>query len=783
MFAGPNSSEPVPSIPAEALDELRSYEFDALSKSHDDLIRLVVYMYQDLHLLELFMIRPSTLASFVKAVSLEYHANPYHNFHHSADVAQTIYYYIIKSNVRDIISPLDILALVTSALCHDVGHPGQNNAFQINTQSEFARLYNDSSVLESHHAAKTFEILRRNEYPAIEDARDAQKMMAFFARKKNGEHIDSEKSLNILSTLSNSQFKEARKNMIGMILQTDMAKHFEMTAKLSGLSKKSQESDEPLLSPDNRDDREFLCSVLLHCADISNVTKPFRVGKKWADCVRDEFYQQGDLEKMYGLPVSPYMDREDSNQARTTLNFIDFVAAPLFTSVNILLRGLEVTCSELAQNRQKWQDILEQQLSDPPPLPVIPTQPSVAAPSISMTVGPEEPSITINQASASTISSPMLSIASPATSSLLTPDGVKRDQREMEKMAYRRRSVMVFQTLSQADETARKRSGSKSVEGRLLPANWLGMGLPGMGGLPVLEEAKVDAVQIVPHIETKPKKASPPEGMKKNQSSSSVEASKQKQDTMQHSHGQSTTQSSSGAGVLKSVHKHGNTPPESSGHRLQNASDPDRRQSHDEPSPLNPIKPHGMSSSLPQSQADSKFSPPISSTMKSSLDLPSKVSVQSHSTHSTSVSKRTPMGAINPSNAVTTKVRGGNTANTSAEMNTLSTHPNTAQKSRPMSGASANHTSSNSSIGSHASASNTMNSVPRNKARVAPPVSASAGIKMAETAQIYAVDSLPYTTGGAPRKGERKANTSLNALDTSNTKALPPLRNPQKKAA
>jgi 3'5'-cyclic nucleotide phosphodiesterase len=39
-------------------------------------------------------------------------------------------------------------------------HPGYNNAFAVATQTKEAVLYSDDSVLERHHAFKTFELLR-----------------------------------------------------------------------------------------------------------------------------------------------------------------------------------------------------------------------------------------------------------------------------------------------------------------------------------------------------------------------------------------------------------------------------------------------------------------------------------------------------------------------------------------------------------------------------------------------------------------------------------------------
>eukprot|EP00002_Diphylleia_rotans_P033439 TRINITY_DN7110_c0_g1_i5.p1 TRINITY_DN7110_c0_g1~~TRINITY_DN7110_c0_g1_i5.p1 ORF type:complete len:944 (-),score=192.91 TRINITY_DN7110_c0_g1_i5:877-3708(-) len=450
------SSEVVPQIPGDILEALRSCSFEIFSKSYDELKKCVLYMFQDLRLIENFMIRPSVLYNFLSGLADEYRANPYHNFRHAIDVTQTVYFYLITTSARDVLQPLDMLALMLSALGHDVGHPGQNNAFQINTQSEIARIYNDTSVLENYHAAKTFEILRSHEYPRDEISRDPTYFLQYLNRKRNGDYDTIPTSTNVLQSLTGAQFKEVRKNMISMILQTDMAKHFDMTAKLGALAKKVDTEDESL-SSERREDREFLSSVLLHCADISNVTKPFVVSKAWADCVRDEFYQQGDFEKMYGLPVSPYMDREDSNQARTTLNFIDFVATPLFSSLSIILNGLEEVNGNLISNRQQWQDILEEQLSEP-------TQPAVQiqteSSSQSNTAQPPslgaQPSTTNNSTAGPQFA---VTSASPEPAESKVPAKALMDTREHDKQIYRRRSVLVLQQVNDADEASKRRQG------------------------------------------------------------------------------------------------------------------------------------------------------------------------------------------------------------------------------------------------------------------------------------------------------------------------------------
>ncbi len=46
---------------------------------------------------------------------------------------------------------------------HDFDHRGFNNAFEVNSKSELAIRYNDASVLENHHVAATFAIMRQED--------------------------------------------------------------------------------------------------------------------------------------------------------------------------------------------------------------------------------------------------------------------------------------------------------------------------------------------------------------------------------------------------------------------------------------------------------------------------------------------------------------------------------------------------------------------------------------------------------------------------------------------
>lgn len=102
----------------------------------------------------------------------------------------------------------------------------------------------------------------------------------------------------------------------------------------------------------SRDEVVQLLGVLLHSADISNPAKVWRIAKCWGDRIQSENFCQGDLERMRGLPVSPFMDRAQENQPQTSINFIDFIVAPLQAAIVRAFPSLGVLAENLIKNRK-----------------------------------------------------------------------------------------------------------------------------------------------------------------------------------------------------------------------------------------------------------------------------------------------------------------------------------------------------------------------------------------------------------------------------------------------
>jgi hypothetical protein len=226
--------------------------------------------------------------------------NPYHNSLHAADVCANIDYFLRQPNLNRHLAPLDILACLTAALMHDMGHPGVNNTFLEATKHELAITYNDVSVLENHHVAAAFKLLKTKE-------------------------LDWTKSLSI------DDYKDYRETVIGMVLGTDMRAHFEHLTKF-----KSKIAGEGFVNAQlERKDTRLLMTMALHAADIANPAKPQVIATAWARRSMEEFFRQGDREAELSLPVSPFMDRSKVPLAATIVNcqigFINVLVRPLLS--------------------------------------------------------------------------------------------------------------------------------------------------------------------------------------------------------------------------------------------------------------------------------------------------------------------------------------------------------------------------------------------------------------------------------------------------------------------
>eukprot|EP00906_Rhabdomonas_costata_P008945 RCo012684 len=112
--------------------------------------------------LQKFGIDEQIAINFFSQVEAGYHPNPYHNAMHGADVLHIVHYICLPGKLKEVarLTEEDCLAALVAGMIHDYDHPGLNNSFHVKVQSFLATLYNDRSILENHHCAEVFELVK-----------------------------------------------------------------------------------------------------------------------------------------------------------------------------------------------------------------------------------------------------------------------------------------------------------------------------------------------------------------------------------------------------------------------------------------------------------------------------------------------------------------------------------------------------------------------------------------------------------------------------------------------
>jgi hypothetical protein len=234
----------------------RDWGFDVFVQGEEALIMHAVDVFDERGLFSNFSIPVSTFVNFAKEIMAGYNSfAPYHNFYHAFDVMHVCYLLLSQCKADDYLDSSNVLSILVGALAHDLGHDGFNNAFHAVTHSDLAITYNGVSILENYSAAYLFRILRKP-------------------------------TCNIFARLDASDMNKMRTRLIDLILDTDAKNHFVLMTRFKHSMETKQVS------------RGLLSSMILHVSDVSNPTRPGPIARKWAYAVQEEFFRQGDKEKV-----------------------------------------------------------------------------------------------------------------------------------------------------------------------------------------------------------------------------------------------------------------------------------------------------------------------------------------------------------------------------------------------------------------------------------------------------------------------------------------------------
>ncbi|XP_056329761.1 cAMP-specific 3',5'-cyclic phosphodiesterase 4B isoform X2 [Danio aesculapii] len=330
------------------LDDLLSKDLEDINKwglnifkvaehSHQRPLACIMYaIFQERDLMKTFKIPVDTFVTYMMTLEDHYHADvAYHNSLHAADVAQSTHILLSTPALDAVFTDLEIQAALFAAAIHDVDHPGVSNQFLINTNSELALMYNDESVLENHHLAVGFKLLQ-------------------------GENCD------LFQNLSKKERQTLRKMVIDMVLATDMSKHMSLLADLKTMVETKKVTSSGVLLLDNYTDRIQVLRNMVHCADLSNPTKPLDLYKQWTDRIMQEFFHQGDRERERGMEISPMCDKHTASVEKSQVGFIDYIVHPLWeTWADLVHPDAQDILDTLEENRNWYYSMIPQSPSPP----------------------------------------------------------------------------------------------------------------------------------------------------------------------------------------------------------------------------------------------------------------------------------------------------------------------------------------------------------------------------------------------------------------------------------
>jgi dual 3',5'-cyclic-AMP and -GMP phosphodiesterase 11 len=279
---------------AAALERLLNHDFSSLRLLEIDAPGLFVAMLRRFDLFTTALPCDGAVAAvrtLVGEICCTYRPNPYHNWRHGFAVTHAVFSCLDRSAAAAAaLDPTDKLAALVAALAHDVDHRGHTNAFEVNAMSELALRYNNQSVLEHHHAATLFRLMRRS-------SPDAAEHSFFDLRAAVAASVSVSPADNVLN-LDRASLQQFRRVAIASILATDMAQHAGHVERLRGLSPE----DVPRLPP------EEVASLLMHAGDLSGqLCTDFASAFEWMERCNAEFHMQANLERANGLPSAPFM--------------------------------------------------------------------------------------------------------------------------------------------------------------------------------------------------------------------------------------------------------------------------------------------------------------------------------------------------------------------------------------------------------------------------------------------------------------------------------------------
>jgi hypothetical protein len=316
----------VPAVPEklrmadEDRNVLLTMTFDSYSFQGVALLKVIFNIFDMFKLFDAFQITAQSLFSFLYEVRQTYNAVPYHNWNHAIDATQFLAYELFYGNLQSQLTATEILIMFAACLCHDANHDGFSTAYNAKAEIPLGILFNDQSVLETHHCTVAISVLTRE-------------------------------SANIFHSFDDKAMAGVWPIFLQLILSTDMYRHFDIMDDFRDIVETKRKWTE------NTKDRLTMMQLLIKTADLSTACRGFQNADKFSLNVCEEFFRQGQLDKVQGFVYQEgFSDRDHLDKEKSQVPFYKEVCLPLFSLLGKGVPTLGTLSQHLKLNISKWEE-------------------------------------------------------------------------------------------------------------------------------------------------------------------------------------------------------------------------------------------------------------------------------------------------------------------------------------------------------------------------------------------------------------------------------------------
>ena len=355
------------------IDDLMRWDFDPLSYPSEDLVPALSLALAHFDLPARLHLDVGAIDAFSRAV-MGRHGSPtsvpYHNWHHGVSCLHVAFCLLTLGGASayypddDEGGGVEIFALLTAAIVHDVDHPGHNNDLEVKRRSDLARRYDGRAVLEANSVDVTFGRILPEGGPGLDIFRPFD--------EHNVDEEDVEKGGG--GAAATAHTRTSREAVMGLVrdlvLATDPAGHGDMVQTiLAGVANDADVSTDgngkakggAYWDRTDPSSRALLSRLIIHAADISNPASPdFAVARDWCQRISEEFRAQARAERAEGLPVTAFMDglADEYQVARQQLGFYEYMALPLYRVIGLTLPDAAVLEGWARANLERFRTIV-----------------------------------------------------------------------------------------------------------------------------------------------------------------------------------------------------------------------------------------------------------------------------------------------------------------------------------------------------------------------------------------------------------------------------------------